>query len=376
MNVKPIKTFGAAVCICCVFISCKKTTNEKVPNKPVFYATANDGTDVFELNGGSNNYYVFSGTGVDSLGIPYVYSFIASKDSSLENSLEFRFRANQIKTKEELEILSLLKVKHFNLFAKGQQKVSNEQTIVRMYPQNLETGVAHLSWMHNGNVVNQGVLSFEMDTIKQKSFTVRLVAQMTDGCHTYLEKSYVLNKNQFFHSDFSIDETVDQGTILLSSSNPFVPEMVNWYENEDFLGTGNFISLDELSIGTRLIRAEIKSPDGITLFVTRNLTVDENETVLNCPANMTMNLEEVMVPDVEQFGSVEIIYRDSKAAKYSTIYNNNPGGVQIEAVEDYINDREGRPTKRVLLSGNFRVANLQGNVKRFNNFSGAIAIAY
>lgn len=94
-----------------------------------------------------------------------------------------------------------------------------------------------------------------------------------------------------------------------------------------------------------------------------------------CTIDFSYLVEAEYELDSLQYNSLEISYTDENGRIYSTSYHAEPGDVLIEEIDDYLSDEDGRPTKKVRLTGDFLLSDATGDEIRVENAEFVLAVA-
>ncbi|MDX5326524.1 MAG: hypothetical protein LPK80_09715 [Bacteroidota bacterium] len=357
-----------------LFSSCEKPPEPEGSPNPVFYVNGSqDGGGDFVVHAGQFGVYMHTGVANDSMGIKYYYGVVGQKDTSKGEYMEFRFRSYSKAGENGPNPEPLFHTGRYDLFSAYREKASEKEVEFSFFPSDIGSPVSSFIWNIDGNSFTSNIPIITMDTTVEKDVDVILAAQFTSGCLSDQRSVLMTNRvNEHVGLSYSL---IGKGQVEFFADVPNGFSNVEWTVNDISLGRSPS-KIVNLVPGTQLkVTALASNPHGI-ISETRNFTVVDTNIIDYCHADFTIRQREVMVEDHDQFGTVEILYRDKDGRIYSSRNILEPGYVDVLKIESYIPNENGVPTKKLTLEGNFRLQAQDGNIVHFNSFSGVIAVAY
>lgn len=150
---------------------------------------------------------------------------------------------------------------------------------------------------------------------------------------------------------------------------------VNWHINGNFISSDSSItytlnnSSDEV-----VVEMTVQHTNGAGTCMTRTLNLSATGPD-PCIVDFNYEVGPNFTPDSVQYNTLILTYIDKNNTPFSTSLHAEPGKVTVEEVMDYDNDRDGRPTKKVRLTGSFLLKDANGNEIRIEDADFVIAVA-
>lgn len=152
-------------------------------------------------------------------------------------------------------------------------------------------------------------------------------------------------------------------------------QRVNWHINGNFLGSDSAVTYTlNSSKAEILVEMSVQHTNGAGTCMTRTLELNANGPD-PCMVDFNSEVGPNFTPDSVQYNTLELAYTTPQGREYSTTLHTEPGKVTIEEVTDYENDLDGRPTKKVRLTGSFLLKDANGDEIRIEDADFVIAVA-
>jgi PKD repeat protein len=355
------------------FSACKKPKPIEKSGNPVFYIDAVIDGSKLELKAGDNGYYMRPSFYDDTIGIR---SFVGKLGKI--NCI------NQEVCPESFEVIFREKDKGLN---GGQPSIDENITLksynfrgpashlfqsykATFFSKSTPLGTAHL-WDFDDGATSTQVNPIhyylnEADSLVEPKLTVQ-----SSGCNNSI--SYPVNFNKGCLVDFFPSKV---GVNLNWNAAPKQNRAELWDLGNGYLplGAGNPIPSDSVFI------ACVKSTNvitGCTTYKCKNIVIDTG--LVGCVANFDMIKEKVMIKDVRDFSEVTVKWRDSAGKLYnSDLYAQPVSSVfDVISVEDYIDDVDGNPTKKVTVTMKVRLyGDSQNDYLEFETEKSILAVSY
>ncbi|NVK28173.1 MAG: hypothetical protein HWE14_09015 [Flavobacteriia bacterium] len=361
-----------SISIFAVAVGCRKDAPlPPLDEVPVFYANAL--VDGIEENyvAGVDGYYMYTDYDQSS-GVPHYEGRLMSASNSNGASWTVRFRGDNSGSSLD----STLQVGQKNLQAVIGRTVSEDEVRISVLPTFSNEIYSSFIWSFQFGAHTTDINPvFEWDTTRrttQPYTTLTTVYESACEAHTtrVIDTRY---PNDITY--FMIESVTDTRFRVYVPNNEYMMlNEVNWKIRGNSAGKGQekFININ----GTEdvQIEASFQHLSGAGTGMIRTLTLIPGGPD-PCEVDFNYTVEPNYTEDIDQFHTLEIAYTTPTGRVYSTKLHSTPGVVEIEEIEDYENDLDGRPTKKVRLTGSFLLKDASGDEIRIEDAEFVIAVA-
>lgn len=356
------------------FSACKKPVPKEEGGDPVFYIDAVIDGAKLELKAGDDGYYMRPSYFDDTIGIR---SFVGKlgkvncvNQQVCPESFEITFREKDGGTNGgHPNIDENITMSTYSF--RGPASHLFQSYKATFYSKATPIGAVHQWDFDDGSSINSQVNPVhyylnEADSLVEPKLTIQ-----SSGCSNTI--SYPVNFNKECLVDFFPSKV---GVNLNWNAAPKQNRNELWDLGNGYLvlGAGNPIPPDSI------FKACVQSTDVITGCVTykcKNIVIDT--LLVGCVANFDMVKEKVMIKDVRDYSEVTVKWRDSQGKLYQSDLYTQPSNslFNVIAVEDYKEDLDGNPTKKVTVTMRVRLfGDDEDDYLEFETEKSILAVSY
>lgn len=358
--------------------SCRKDVPLADPTSPDFYVNALvDGVEESVI-AGDEGYYMYTDYEFPEDHAPQMVGELRSSSEGL-SSWKFEFTNNS--TDEEIDLESVLALGDKSLTSSD---IVQNKSILNIKPKaSFGAETSHMPsyywrYQHGASIpVINPVFTFDSTNYSGKQPIVTIGSRFYNQYD--IETSRCVD---ILHPDdwaaFEV-EVVQPGVYIFYLAPQFSSQInqVYWDINGAAAGQGDtlFYRHPNGNIGSKFfVTAGFRHANGARTCESREVVLLDSDLV---PPNMDFQykVESGMTIDSLQLNKVNITYTTASGTVYTTSMHSNPGTVSIQEVTDYVNDAEGRPTVKLIVSGSFLLQDATGDELRIDNAEFVIAVA-
>lgn len=358
-------------------VSCRKDMPLPDTGEPVFHLDAQLDGVMESIVAGDEGYYMYTSYLTDGL-VPRMKGELKSSTSGL-SSWNFEFVGNS--SNGSIDIDSVLTVGSKGLYSS--EDVIDEG-VLNIAPHadfgNGTSGITDYYWRFMlGEAVVDTAPIFKFNTIENstKKPIVTIGTRMSNG--------YTIESNRCLDpaypeawASFELEMTA-YGAYLFYLTPSFSNDIeeVCWAINGYCVGVSDTLVYlhPPTAIGSRFFAsASFRHNSGARTCSAREIVV-LGPSVIPPDIDFTHEVKSAEEYNPLRLNKLKIDYTSPSGTVYSTSLHKSPGNVRIEEVTNYENDKSGRPTKQIILKGDFLLQDASGNVLHVNNADIVIAVA-
>ena len=353
--------------------SCKKEMEIDDNSSAVFFVKGVLDGESIEVKAGDDLYYMSPSVNEDFLGIRSFVGTLGSigciDEPVCPNSIQISIRELEVKSQGRLDINENISPENYDFRGPADYlfvsyKASFES---KSMPSNLKHNWFFGDGIESNDVNPVHFYLNEEDSIVQPM----LVVSNENGCQNSIryETKFTSPCDVDFtpklingHLSWSPHPTKNR-TELWDLTNGYLPFGVNNLPPNDSVFTACVQSSDDLT--------------GCISYKCKNIILDSNK--VKCVANFDVIKETVISEDIRDYSQVTISYTDELGKKYSSDRYLQPteSNFEITKVEDYLNDKNGNPTKKITLKFIVRLfGDSESDYKKFVTEKSVFAISY
>jgi len=250
------------------------------------------------------------------------------------------------------------------------KKVPNRYDMT-FYPDSGVTATYYTWSFSDGNATGSNV-SRQVDTIDFPRYKATLQTQL-GGCSSTTTK--VINLYNECDAELSlnfISPLVAEASI--SAKSGLITE-VKWFVNGVESYNGEITTASFPSPGVYEVSAEITFSDGCSQRISKTVSLSGTFIPI-CDSQFLYTKTAVTEYDIDQKGTIELVYYDAIGTRYTSNYPNTQGSFEIKNVGIYSANDKGQETTRFSFLANAILKDSSGNSIQLKDAFGTFAVAH
>lgn len=374
MRKQSIYTLGF---VAAILLGCKRDVPPTdVAPTPEFYAIANIDGVAHEMYAGEDDYYMY--TDYEVVNELPVYG--GQLKSTAQSGAEWHVAFIGNDSSNRAVVDSVLRPREAKLKGTSGREIIPGQFDITLNPVILNDVISTYSWNFAlGRGYQSPSPTFSVDTISTPS-----LVDLSVGLSTMYEScgsAYTIRCVDMRHPEAWA--TFDITALTNTEFEFFIPQIyqndleeVLWEVNGVYVGTGwsKTFNLSNQNERTITVSASFRHVGGGRTCIYREITLEAGNPT-PCEVDFTYIITPAYSEDSIQTKSVRVAYVNEAGVEYSSDLHDNPGTLSIDEVEGYVNDADGRPTKKIHITGSFSLQNATGDIIHITDADFVLAVA-
>lgn len=355
-----------------LLIACKK---EKFPeptvSKPVFELQANIDGEAVLLQGGVDDYYLYSSISQDINGIKsFVADFSKIGCTTCPNSLKITLIDYASSTLGATQTDSSFYVGPYNYATTA--GIASRYSIA-FTKINLGPPLSNISWDF-GDGSSSTALNPTYTYVRPGKYDVCVDASFTGGCISTLCNTIGLGNQESF-LETSLNASNPTGTSIDFSANGaagVAPYQYFWDFGDGNTSTSQNITHNYSTEGVYTVAVTVRDAIGSEKTERQNVRTQNSS---DCVARYNYVINPVANPD--NLGNIIIEWRDANGVLYTSKNNSQPikSFFKINSIEEYLPNENNQPTKKMVVTFSCVLYNGASEIT-LNNATAIIAMPY
>lgn len=341
-----------------VLLACKKTIQQMpVQPSPLFSVKYNIGGMDYSINAGEDGYYMYSNNMNDEFNVNQLIGELKNSNANKKNAFEFKFRSN---SKTELHLDSVLTIGRKVVTDTNLLKASN--TRVKLSLDALATNnVVKYIWSVNTNLSSTlKNPSFVFDSNEDNNFPVSLQTFFDTSCVATTKRCINFNHTGCY-GDFVFSKVANlEYKFSLPSYLSEEVSHVVWYINSESAAQTKEFSHTFTGAGNYLVSAHIYFNSGCLSCLSKRIVIDYGNVYNGCLSDFDVRYTSYNNAHYLQLNTTEINFWNNSGVLFSSVYNSDPGFLEIHDISDFEKNETGNPTQKIRFSGEVKLTNASG----------------
>ncbi|KAB2810086.1 hypothetical protein [Phaeocystidibacter luteus] len=363
-----------SISIFVIAVGCRKDAPlPPMDEVPVFYANALVDGDEKNYAAGVDGYYMYTDYNQSS-GVPHYEGRLMNSTGADRSGWTVRFRGDN--TGSATAVDSTLRVGQMNLQATVGRTEDQDEVLISVLPTFSNEIYSSFIWSFQFGAHTTDINPvFEWDTTRRTTqpYTT-LTTVYASACEAHTTR-VIDTRFPDEITYFMIESVTDTRYRVFIPNNEYMKlNEVNWKIRGNSVGKGQEKFININGVEDVQVEASFQHNSGAGTGMIRTLTLTPGGPD-PCQVDFNYSVEPNFTEDIEQFHTLEVAYTTESGRVYSTTLHETPGVVEIEEINDYENDLDGRPTKKVRLTGSFLLKDASGDEMRIEDADFVIAVA-